>query len=98
MWLIAATRQVEHGITVIGKRAVIPRGVRIGRNGADRGRSSRRDFSSRVVHSGSTVERPHERMVRSPSQARVPQMGAPRPRTDMRVQPRTTRPQPKAWA
>ena len=69
--------RLNTGITVIGKRAVIPRGVRIGRNVLIGEGVRAADFSSRVVHSGSTVERPHERMVRSPSQARVPQMGAP---------------------
>ena len=45
------------GITVIGKRAVVPRGIRIGRNVKIGGDVRAADFVSRVVKSGSTVER-----------------------------------------
>ena len=49
--------RLNTGITVVGKRAVVPRGVRIGRNvkiGADV-RSS--DYTGRVIRSGESVER-----------------------------------------
>jgi len=45
------------GITVVGKRAVIPRGVRIGRNVKIGGEVRAVDFTRRVVPSGGTVER-----------------------------------------
>jgi len=50
--------RLNTGITVVGKRAIIPRGARIGRNvkvGADVRTS---DFTRRVVKSGDSVERP----------------------------------------
>ena len=49
--------RLNTGITVVGKRAIIPRGARIGRNvkvGADVRTS---DFARRVVRSGDSVER-----------------------------------------
>jgi glucose-1-phosphate adenylyltransferase len=48
--------RLNTGITVVGKRAVIPRGTRIGRNVkvASDVRSS--DFTTRVVRSGESVE------------------------------------------
>ena len=45
------------GITVIGKRAILPRGVRIGRNVKIGGDVRTSDFATRVVKSGATVER-----------------------------------------
>src|SRR4029450_10612745 len=49
--------RLNTGITVVGKRAVIPRGVRLGRNVkvASDVRSS--DFTGRVVRSGESVDR-----------------------------------------
>ena len=44
------------GITVVGKRAVIPRGVRIGRNVKIAGDVRTTDFATRVVKTGATVE------------------------------------------
>jgi glucose-1-phosphate adenylyltransferase len=44
------------GITVVGKRAVIPRGVRIGRNVKIGGDVRASDFKVRVVKTGSTIE------------------------------------------
>jgi hypothetical protein len=41
----------------VGKRSVIPRGVRIGRNVKIGGDVRRSDYTARVVKSGSTVER-----------------------------------------
>jgi glucose-1-phosphate adenylyltransferase len=57
--------RLNTGITVVGKRAVIPRGVRIGRNVLIGEGVRATDFPSRVVRSGSTIERPRERAVRS---------------------------------
>jgi len=59
------------GITVIGKRAVIPRGVRIGRNVLIGEAVRATDFSSRLVRSGSTIERPRDRAMRPAARADV---------------------------
>jgi glucose-1-phosphate adenylyltransferase len=45
------------GITVIGKRAVVPRGVRIGRNVRVDGDIRATDYQGRIVRSGMSVER-----------------------------------------
>jgi glucose-1-phosphate adenylyltransferase len=73
--------RLNTGITVVGKRAVIPRGVRIGRNVLIGEGVRAADFVSRIVRSGSTVERPHERTQRASAKARA---GAP---SDMRDAP-----------
>ncbi len=57
--------RLNTGITVIGKRAVIPRGVRIGRNVLIGEGVRAADFPSRVVRSGSTIERPRQRTARA---------------------------------
>ena len=49
--------RLNTGITVVGKRAIVPRGARIGRNvkiGAD---VRTTDFVKRVIRSGDSVER-----------------------------------------
>jgi carbonic anhydrase/acetyltransferase-like protein (isoleucine patch superfamily) len=56
--------RLNTGITVVGKRAVIPRGVRIGRNVLIGEGVRATDFSSRLVRSGSTIERPRDRVTR----------------------------------
>ena len=61
--------RLNTGITVVGKRASIPRGVRIGRNVLIGEGVRATDFSSRVVRSGSTVERPRERLARPAARA-----------------------------
>jgi glucose-1-phosphate adenylyltransferase len=48
--------RLNTGITVVGKRAVIPRGARIGRNVKVAGDVKATDFSSRVVKSGASVD------------------------------------------
>jgi glucose-1-phosphate adenylyltransferase len=48
--------RLNTGITVVGKRAVIPRGVRIGRNVRVAADIRSSDFTSRVVRSGESVE------------------------------------------
>ncbi|MHB8459831.1 MAG: glucose-1-phosphate adenylyltransferase [Candidatus Limnocylindrales bacterium] len=48
------------GITVVGKQSVVPRGVRIGRNVKIGGNVRSTDYPTRVVKSGSTVERREE--------------------------------------
>ena len=63
--------RLNTGITVVGKRAVIPRGVRIGRNVLIGEGVRATDFQSRVIRSGSTVERPRERIVRATVRAVV---------------------------
>jgi glucose-1-phosphate adenylyltransferase len=63
--------RLNTGITVVGKRAVIPRGVRIGRNVLVGEGARAADFLSRVIRSGSTVERPRERGPRPGSRART---------------------------
>ncbi len=57
--------RLSTGITVVGKRAVIPRGVRIGRNVLVGEGARAADFLSRIVKSGSTVERPKDRPSRA---------------------------------
>src|SRR5690348_2437934 len=48
--------RLNTGITVVGKRAIIPRGVRIGRNVKVAGDVKATDFPSRVVKSGASVD------------------------------------------
>jgi glucose-1-phosphate adenylyltransferase len=50
--------RLNTGITVIGKRAMIPRGARIGRNVKVAGDVKSTDFASRVVKSGASVDSP----------------------------------------
>jgi glucose-1-phosphate adenylyltransferase len=63
--------RLNTGITVVGKRAVIPRGVRIGRNVLIGEGARAADFVSRIVKSGSTVERPKEKSTRVAVRAKV---------------------------
>ncbi|HEY8199392.1 MAG TPA: hypothetical protein VIF44_06435, partial [Candidatus Limnocylindrales bacterium] len=49
--------RLNTGITVIGKRALIPRGVRIGRNVRIAEGVRAVDFRSRVIRSGGSVDR-----------------------------------------
>jgi glucose-1-phosphate adenylyltransferase len=63
--------RLNTGITVVGKRAVVPRGVRIGRNVLIGEGARTADFLSRVIRSGSTVERPRERGTRLGSRAKA---------------------------
>jgi ADP-glucose pyrophosphorylase len=48
--------RLNTGITVVGKRAIIPRGTRIGRNVKVAGGVRATDFKSRVVKNGASVE------------------------------------------
>src|SRR5215212_6032040 len=48
--------RLNTGITVVGKRTIIPRGVRIGRNVKIAGGVRSTDFASRVVKSGASVD------------------------------------------
>jgi glucose-1-phosphate adenylyltransferase len=59
--------RLNTGITVIGKRAVVPRGVRIGRNVKVAADVRSSDFTGRVVRSGESVE-----VKRSPRTRRAP--------------------------
>jgi glucose-1-phosphate adenylyltransferase len=63
------------GITLVGKRAIVPRGTRIGRNCKVAENVRATDFRSRVVRSGGTVEahRDVARVARvAPAAARRP--------------------------
>jgi ADP-glucose pyrophosphorylase len=55
--------RLNTGITVIGKRAVIPRGVRIGRNVKIASDAKATDFPSRMVKSGTSIESNRTRAV-----------------------------------
>jgi glucose-1-phosphate adenylyltransferase len=63
--------RLNTGITVVGKRAVIPRGVRLGRNVLVGEGARAVDFLSRVIRSGSTVERTRQRPVRAAARTPV---------------------------
>ncbi len=63
--------RLNTGITVVGKRAVVPRGVRIGRNVLVGEGARAADFLTRIVRSGSTVERQRERGPRMSARARA---------------------------
>ncbi len=56
--------RLNTGITVVGKRAIIPRGARIGRNVKVAGGVRTSDFKSRIVKSGASVEASGERATR----------------------------------
>ena len=64
--------RLNTGITVVGKRAVIPRGARIGRNVKIAADARTTDFVKKVVKSGESVEarpgsrRPHEHAASGP--------------------------------
>jgi len=53
--------RLNTGITVVGKRAVVPRGTRIGRNVRIAGETRASDFPGRVVRTGTSVERQGDR-------------------------------------
>ncbi len=53
----AEPSRLNTGITVVGKRAIIPRGARIGRNVRIGGEVRATDFTSKAVRSGTSVER-----------------------------------------
>lgn len=48
--------RLSGGITVVGKRAIIPRGVRIGRNVKVAAKARAADFPKRTVRSGDSIE------------------------------------------
>ncbi|OGN84692.1 MAG: glucose-1-phosphate adenylyltransferase [Chloroflexi bacterium GWC2_73_18] len=55
--------RLSTGITLVGKRAVVPRGVRIGRNCRIDENVRATDFPRRIVRSGETISGPHRRSV-----------------------------------
>jgi glucose-1-phosphate adenylyltransferase len=63
--------RLNTGITVVGKRAVIPRGTRIGRNCRVGGDVRTSDFPGRIVRSGTSVDGPR-RDARSADGASAP--------------------------
>jgi glucose-1-phosphate adenylyltransferase len=64
--------RLNTGITVVGKRAIIPRGVRIGRNVKVAGGVRSSDFQTRVVRNGASVEARAERRSKAPARAAGP--------------------------
>ncbi len=63
--------RLNTGITVIGKRATVPRGVRVGRNVRIDGDVRAADFPGRIVRSGATVEHhPAHDVVAKPVRAK----------------------------
>jgi glucose-1-phosphate adenylyltransferase len=61
--------RLNTGITVVGKRTVIPRGTRIGRNVRIGGGVRTSDFTHRVIRSGESVDRAPDRPRRTAGQA-----------------------------
>jgi glucose-1-phosphate adenylyltransferase len=53
--------RLNTGITVVGKRSVIPRGTRIGRNCRIGGDVRTSDYASKVLRSGESIDRPPDR-------------------------------------
>ena len=70
--------RLNTGITVIGKRAIIPRGVRIGRNVRIAEGVRAVDFRSRVIRSGGSVDR--RAGVAEPGEVPVRKVGTASPR------------------
>jgi glucose-1-phosphate adenylyltransferase len=66
--------RLNTGITVVGKRAVVPKGVRIGRNVRIDGWVRAVDFPGRIVRSGETVSR---RAAREPGNGSSPAAATP---------------------
>jgi glucose-1-phosphate adenylyltransferase len=64
--------RLNTGITVIGKRAVVPRGVRIGRNVKIAADVRSSDFAGRVVRSGESVEPRRQRRATTAAEAVAP--------------------------
>ena len=61
--------RLNTGITVVGKRALIPRGVRVGRNVKIAEGTRTNDFHSRIVRSGQTIDRHDAPRARRADQA-----------------------------
>jgi glucose-1-phosphate adenylyltransferase len=53
--------RLNTGITVVGKRTMVPRGIRVGRNVKIAGDLRTGDFASRTIRSGMSIERTSER-------------------------------------
>jgi glucose-1-phosphate adenylyltransferase len=68
--------RLNTGITVVGKRAVIPRGTRIGRNVRIASEARVADFTGRVVRTGTTVERRGDQPLADRSAIRGGRMAA----------------------
>jgi glucose-1-phosphate adenylyltransferase len=66
--------RLNTGINVVGKRTIIPRGVRVGRNVKIAGDVRTSDFVSRLVKSGASVERAKQRQGRTHPGEGVPVM------------------------
>ena len=64
--------RLNSGITVVGKRAIIPRGARIGRNVKVAGGVRATDFKTKVIKSGASVEVEPASSARRNGHAREP--------------------------
>jgi len=64
--------RLNTGITVVGKRAIIPRGARIGRNVKVAADARSSDFKTRVVKNGASIEASGERVKRPPREIVAP--------------------------
>ena len=84
--------RLNTGITVVGKRAVIPRGARIGRNVKVAADVRSTDFAGKVVRSGESVE------SSAAAQAARPRTAARSRSTPAAAEPRRGRPRPRAVA
>jgi glucose-1-phosphate adenylyltransferase len=73
--------RLNTGITVIGKRAIIPRGARIGRNVKVAGGVRTTDFLTRVIKNGASVE-PSDGRARRKSRATKVATGAAQERAE----------------
>ena len=89
--------RLNTGITVVGKRAIVPRGARIGRNVRIAADVRTSDFSGRIVRSGESVESELRRAAASAAAARRPATAAepPAPRRPGRRRRRPARPSPR---
>jgi glucose-1-phosphate adenylyltransferase len=76
--------RLNTGITVVGKRAIVPRGIRIGRNCKIAGGVRTGDYRSRVVRSGQSVE---ARSPREPDQEQAQSRVASRPAAPIAMGP-----------
>jgi glucose-1-phosphate adenylyltransferase len=85
--------RLNTGITVVGKRAVIPRGVRVGRNVLIGEGVRAADFVSRVIKSGSTVERAKERPARAGAAVAIAGSDASKPREAVPERDRRSEPE-----
>ena len=78
--------RLNTGITVVGKRSIIPRGVRIGRNVKIAGDVKATDFAGRIVKTGASIESARRR---TSAARRAATEGPPEKRVAVAVEPST---------